>query len=462
MKSLVFIIILLFSTLFAREGVSNKIILQLNWLHQFQFAGYYIALEKGYYKDAGLDVNIKECNKNIDPVEDVLSQKADFAVGRSSLLIDKVQGKDIVAIAAIYQSSPLVLLTLKNNGISKIEDLENKRIMITSDAKDTASIMAMLGSNGITKDKITVQKHSFDLDDLINGKTDAMASYISNEPIHLKEMGIEYNIFQPKDYGFDFYSDILFTSSKFLKQNPNLTKRFYEATIKGWKYAFENIGETAELIYKKYNTQNKSMISLVKEAEVLKQLIHHKGTDVIGCLDGDKLNDILNTYKVLGLVQKDINMDDFIYPNNNHTAFSIKLKHNDFILLSVIAVLFLVLLVAAIFYFSIKKKWIHTHEELIQTIEKQKIAIHKQDQFILTQSKITAISDLLKNIAHQWRQPLTVITTAVSSLKLSRELKKRSPMILLTRLWKAYLRRPSIYQKQLMTFILISIPNQKR
>lgn len=451
MKTLLFTIILLLNALYAKQQ-DNKIVLQLSWLNQFQFAGYYTALEKGYYRDAGLDVRIKEFDKNVNLIDDVLTRKADFAVGRSSLLIDKAEGKDITAIAAMYQSSPLMLLSLKNRGIEKIEDLKNKRIMITPDAKDTAAIMAMLISNGMGEDDIVTQKHSFDLNDLINGNTDAMASYISNEPVRLKDMGIEYNIFHPKDYGFDFYSDILFTSSKFLEKNPALTKKFYKATVKGWKYAFKNIAETAELIHRKYNTQNKSLISLVKEAEVLRGLIHHEGTDEIGCLDADKLKNILNTYKVVGLVQKDFDMDDFIYTENDHTALSIKLKHDDFLLLVVISILFLIVLIFSMFYVSIKRKWLHTHNELMQTIEDQKVAIEKQNQFILSQSKITAVSDLLKNIAHQWRQPLTIITTAASSLKLSREIKKELPEKILDKTLEAILKEANYLSKVIDDF----------
>lgn len=144
--------------------------------------------------------------------------------------------------------------------------------MITPDAAFSASLLAMLSANGLNKNDFISQSHSFKLDDLISGNTDAMASYLSNEPIILEDKAIKYKIFKPKNYGFNFYSDILFTSNKFIKNNPKLTKDFYEASLKGWEYAFEHKAETAEIIYKKYNTQNKSYIHLIKEGEIFREI----------------------------------------------------------------------------------------------------------------------------------------------------------------------------------------------
>ena len=85
-----------------------------------------------------------------------------------------------------------------------------------------------------------------------------MASYISNEPYSLKEKGVEYTIFDPKDYGYNFYSDILFTSKKMIKESPKDVDGFRAASLEGWKYAYEHIDEAIEIILKKYNTQIKT------------------------------------------------------------------------------------------------------------------------------------------------------------------------------------------------------------
>ncbi|MGB5793905.1 ABC transporter substrate-binding protein [Poseidonibacter sp.] len=359
MKTLFIFLIFLPSLFYA----NTKVTLQLNWLNQFQFAGYYIAKEKGFYSDVGIDVDIKEFNTDINLLDEINSNKAQFAVGRSSLLIEKINGKNIVALAAIFQNSPLMLLVRENSNIKRVEDLKNKKIMITTDAKMSASILAMLYSHGLNPNDYKVQKHSFNLEDLISGKTDAMGSYLSNEPIRLEDKNIKYNILHPKDSGFDFYSDILFTSSKFIDKNPKLTEDFYTASIKGWKYAFNNMAETADLIYKKYNTQNKSLIHLLKEGEVLKKLAFHEDGE-IGCLDESKLKDIVNVFKVLGITNTDTNIDEFIYENNNHKRYRFEISYEESKIILLISV-FVILIILVILYFLAKNK---ESRELLHTV----------------------------------------------------------------------------------------------
>ena len=336
------LLITFFLTIFLYAQNDKKITLQLNWLNQFQFAGYYMAKEKGFYKDVNLDVQIKESNFNTDVIKEIESKNADFAVGRSSLIIEKINGKDIVALCAIYQESPLILLVKKDSNITSVKDLRNKKIMITPDARYSAPVLAMLSANELTINDFRIQKHSFDINDLINRKTDAMASYISNEPIILKEKDIEYRVFNPKDFGFDFYSDILFSSSEYIKNNPKLTKEFYEASLKGWKYAFENLAETAEIIYSKYNTQNKTFTHLVKEGEVLKKLAY-TGNNELGDFNDNKLKNIANVFKLFGLVNKDLDLKEFIYKENKPKIINLEIsKQEKNIIITILISLFLI------------------------------------------------------------------------------------------------------------------------
>lgn len=357
------LLILISISILLSANTNKKITLQLNWLNQFQFAGYYIAKEKGFYNDVGIDLDIKEFTSNTDLIQMVKTKRADFAIGSSSLLIDRINGADVVALGAILQESPLMLLVKKDSNINSVKDLKNKKIMITNDAANSASILAMLSANGLRESDFIRQEHSFNIEDLINGNTDAMASYMSNEPILLKDKNIEYKIFHPKDFGFDFYNDILFSSSIFIKNNPKLTKDFYDATIKGWKYAFENIGETAEIIFNKYNTQNKSFIHLVKEGEILKKMAYTNDED-IGHIDGKKLKNTINVFKLVGLVNKDMDVDSFIYDENPHKIMTFELTHKDESLI-LITISFLFFLFLLIIYFFKKN---HQIKNLLKTV----------------------------------------------------------------------------------------------
>jgi len=293
----------------------EKISLQLLWLDQFQFAGYYMAKEKGFYRDVGLDVTIKPFKKGILTVDEVIENRSDYGIARSSLLIDRSNGKKVVALAAIYQSTPIVLIAKKDSNIKTIEDIKDKSIMLTDNALGNTSLRAMIMSRGLTFSQTKVEKHSLDINDLINNNIDLMSAYSSNEPYVLKKMGIDTVVFAPKDYGFKFYGDILFTSENELINNPSRVKKFTEASLKGWSYAFDNIEESVELIQKKYNIQNKSKDALIYEALELKKLAYFE-TNKIGSIDKDNIRRISDIYKVLGLTSEDLNANEFVYDKN--------------------------------------------------------------------------------------------------------------------------------------------------
>jgi len=298
-----------FSCLASAQDTIN---VRLLWKHQFQFAGYYMAKEKGFYAEEGLDVRLQEFDFGLDLVDEVIQGRSQFGIARTSLLIDKNAGADVVALFAAYQQSPLMLLTRKDSNILLSSDLQNKQVMITDDAKRVGEIIAMLLQAGITASNFIQQEHSYNVQDLIDGKTDAMASYVSNEPFQLEQQGIEFNVIHPKDYGFDMYSDILFTSREYVEQNPDVTDRFYRASIRGWLYAFEHIDETAEIILNRYNSQNKSLEALIYEGEELRKLaFDDKGN--FGTLSINKFNEMAQVYLITGSIFLGYDFSDFIY-----------------------------------------------------------------------------------------------------------------------------------------------------
>jgi polar amino acid transport system substrate-binding protein len=313
-----FFILLLSSYIFGNN--LKPVTLQIQWKYQFQFAGFIMAKEKGFYKNIGLDVNIKEWQVGIDMVDDLITQKVEYSLVRPTSLIDIAQGKDLIYLAAIYQNSPLIVLADKSSKIKTLKDFENKRLMSTGDLNSDVSLMAMMFSHGVDIKKIKVLKPSFNPKDLITNKTDLMASYISNEPYILKELGGTPVIFDPKDYGFNFYNDILSTSKQYLEKNPIEANNFKDASLKGWEYAFSNIDETVDILYSKYNTLNKTKEALKYEALELKKLAFNN-TKNIGEIEPIRLEKIYDIYKVLGLVHKNINIHNHLY-KDKHTVLS--------------------------------------------------------------------------------------------------------------------------------------------
>ncbi|MCG7939113.1 MAG: EAL domain-containing protein [Candidatus Thiodiazotropha lotti] len=249
----------------------QSVVLQLKWKHQFQFAGYYAAKAKGYYRELGLEVEIRE-HQGRAPVEVMLDGEADYAVSGADALIKRANGYPVVALAAIYQHSPYALLVRGDSGIHQVSDLAGRRVMIGSGRQD-AALHAMLKRGGLTSDDYVRLPSSFDANSLVAGETDAFNAYMTDQGFLLGEAGVAPRYIIPKDYGIDFYGDVLITTEQQISENPEQVENFRNATLKGWAYALANRDEIVDLILQKYNTQGMSRAHLVYEANLSKELI---------------------------------------------------------------------------------------------------------------------------------------------------------------------------------------------
>ena len=320
--NLLFILSLFFSYTFAKEDL-QKVTLALQWLDQFQFAGYYMAKEKGFYRDVGLDVEFVKYTPDETPLQKVLNHKATYGIGGLSILTDIGNGADVIMLGALFQSTPMVLLSRADSKISSVDDLAAKRVMFSKNM--LKEIKNMLFGDNFPLNQIIIQQNSYNLDDLIEHRTDVVSAYISNEPFILKQKGIKYSILNPKDYGYDFYSDILFTSRHELDTHRQRVADFRDASIKGWEYAFSHISETVDLILKKYNTQNKSKEALLFEANELKKLAYYK-TDKLGYISKYKIKKIYDFYRKKNNKYLNIDVSDYLFQGDNSIFFTKKEK----------------------------------------------------------------------------------------------------------------------------------------
>lgn len=306
---LILIFLIFVSALEAKKDIK----VQLRWKHQFQFAGYYMALHKGFYEDVNLNVKLLEGDEKIDVVKTVLSKKADFGISNSSLILDYMKGLDVLNLGAIFQHSPNILLTTKNFK-SPVDLARDGKIALMGGDQDI-ELKAMFSKEGIDLSKVKFVTNQNYFENFIEGKIEAINSYISNEPFVLNQKGLDFKIIDPRDYGLDFYGDTLFTSKLFYNNNYETVSVFRTATLKGWEYALENIEESVDVILKYYNTQNKSKEALIYEANTLKKLINNDLVE-IGHINRGRWENIALVYKDLGLVKSLSKFDDFFYIEN--------------------------------------------------------------------------------------------------------------------------------------------------
>ena len=222
---LLYLMLLFFAATIPHESTSQNIRVQLKWWHQFQFAGYYAAEIKGYYKAAGLSVTLIPGDKNKSPINEVINKNADYGVSGSEILINYLNGAPIQVIAAIFQHSPYVIISPVKKHILSPKDLIGKKIMIP-DAQAWVQLKAILIGQGIDPATISVIPHSWNNNDILNDRADAMSGYISVEVLQLEKAGEKLNLLKPADYGVDFYGDVLFALKSTIKSKVHITDKF--------------------------------------------------------------------------------------------------------------------------------------------------------------------------------------------------------------------------------------------
>jgi len=213
----------------------EAVTLRLKWLNQAQFAGYYVAKDKGYYTAAGLDVSIQPGGSDFPSVQMVAGGSEQFGVtGADQILIARSKGVPVVAIAVIYRENPFVLFALKKSGIAKAADFTGHNVGLKIGGSEELIYRAVLKSARVDKGSLHEVPVKFDLPPLLTGQVDVWPGYVINEVIAAEEKGFEVAVIKPADYGVRMYADTLFTTEKMLKEQPELVRKFVAATIHGW------------------------------------------------------------------------------------------------------------------------------------------------------------------------------------------------------------------------------------
>jgi ABC-type nitrate/sulfonate/bicarbonate transport system substrate-binding protein len=233
-------------------GAQDKLVLQLHRAAQFEFAGYYAALWQGFYREAGLEVEIKPGappgTPAIDPVREIVEGRAQFGTGTVQLLIRTAQGQSLLLLAPIFQQSDARVYYRADGDFSSPEALLNGRIgrLPPSNILDL-ELRTALYAEAIDPD--TLRSLSSEpgqaLADLASHRVDAAVGSVWELPWQARERGVALKSFNPAGYRVEYYGDSLFTLQRLAKTDPALVQRFREASVKGWRYALQHPEEIA-------------------------------------------------------------------------------------------------------------------------------------------------------------------------------------------------------------------------
>ncbi len=279
------------------SGNATPVRLQLKWRHQFQFAGFYTALQKGYYREAGFDVTIIPATPGTDPVETVLKGGADFGVASSELVLRYAKGDPVVVLASIFQHSPLALFVRRDAGIDTVHDLAGHKVAL---APWETEIFAYLQREQVPVDQLQLVQHDYSVDTLVQGRVDALAGYETDESYYLQQSGGQYRQFTPRSSGVDFYGDTLFTTRAIVTRHPEWVEAFRAASLRGWEYALAHQEEISALIHAKY-APDLPVEKLRFEAERMMPLVRSDLVE-LGHTHVGRWQHIFDVYHELGLV----------------------------------------------------------------------------------------------------------------------------------------------------------------
>jgi NitT/TauT family transport system substrate-binding protein len=290
----------------------TPVTLQLQWVTQAQFAGYYVALDKGLYAEEGIDLTIIPGGPDQVPVDLVASGTRDFATTLLADLATAVEGgKPVIGIAQVQQKNGLMLIAKKDSGIQTPNDFNGKQVGVWLGSWQ-AQFDALVAQQGLTAQDFSLVSQGYTMDSFLNGELDVASAMIYNEYHVVLESGYqpgEITIIDYADYSLDFPGDTLFTSHKIAEENPDLCIGMVRASLKGWQYAIENPEEAADIVlkYDQTGVQTKQhQLSMMKE---IAQLVQVQGRQ-LGHSDVATLQRTIDTLQEYGVLKSAVPAED--------------------------------------------------------------------------------------------------------------------------------------------------------
>lgn len=302
----------------AQEAPVREVSLIPQWSPQAQFAGYYVAYEKGIYKKYGLAVNIIKGGPDFPPEQMLKERKADFAVmWLSSAIKERAHESNIVNIAQIIQHSALMLVAKKSSGISSLKDINGKRVSIWEGDLQIQP-KALFRKYGLD---VTIIPQSYSVNLFLSGGVDVVSAMWYNEYHSILNSGInedELTTFFYDQYDLNFPEDGIYVREETFNKDPEAAKAFVKASLEGWLYAFSHPDEAIDIVIKcmkeanvpANKTQQRWML------EKMADIILADMPNNIGILKQEDYHKVAEELKQAGLIVNIPNFDDFYKETN--------------------------------------------------------------------------------------------------------------------------------------------------
>ena len=225
--------------------------LRLSWIKNVEFAGFFMAQEKGYYKDEGIDLTVNPTAQNLPEIQAVAT-KADLIglSGSTSLLKARAQGIPVKAFGAVFQKGPGCYIWLEKSGIKGIKDFKGKKLGGLQTARPSTE--AILLMNGLKADDVTFVPIGFEVTPLLTGQVDILAGIVTNQVVLLEQQGEKVGFAPYNDLGFVSYWNTPFALDDTVKNKKDLLAAWLRASARGWDYALKNPDAATKIVVEKY------------------------------------------------------------------------------------------------------------------------------------------------------------------------------------------------------------------
>ena len=285
-------------------GAANTAItFQLNWVAGGANAGFAAAVAEGFYRDAGLDVTLVQGNGSGNTAQLVANGRSEIAYADAvavSQLIAK--GAPMKVLSTVYQSNPNEVSALKKTGIKSIKDLAGKKVGVPSGSSQTTMLPLLLKANNLKESDVNLinMPPTAMVPSLLQGQVDAILGSVDSYQIQLEAQGAQTDNYMFADHGVPTVSTSIFASDSYIKNNPEVIRKFIAASLKGWYFALDNPEKAVKDLKSVFPEMNEKLATA--ELASIKPLLCSGGAKYIGKAEDAlwvKTQDLLSEVKLL-------------------------------------------------------------------------------------------------------------------------------------------------------------------
>jgi NitT/TauT family transport system substrate-binding protein len=307
-------------------SAATPVTFQLNWVAGGANAGFASAVAQGFYKDAGLDVTLVQGNGSGNTAQLVANGRAQLAYADAVAITQLIaKGAPMKVVSTIYQSNPNEVSALKKTGIKSIKDLAGKKVGVPSGSSQTTMLPLFLKANNLKESDMTLlnMPPASMVPALLQGQVDAILGSVDAYQIQLEAQGAQLDNYRFADYGVPTVSTSIFASDAFLKENPDLVKKFIAASLKGWSFALDNPAQAVKDLKQVFPEVNEKLAA--SELAAIPPLFCSGGAKYIGKAEDAqwvKSQELLSEVKLLpaGVDPKTYYSNEYLPPASQMRA----------------------------------------------------------------------------------------------------------------------------------------------